>query len=538
MTLHTSTDAPITCAYWDELVDEDGFLARGRNRYPCKYVVYTDGTNIYAENGDTGVLDYGGPNNRGGVSGVNAAAVIQAALSALTGGSVVVKKGTYTIGATLIPPANVGLFGEAPLNSVIFQTSSDIPIIRIQNNYCSLNNLQLSVLTDPYTSSALLIEDTNPMSLGEFGNLHITRASALGNEGYAIKLNAANVGKGMTFLHLYNLVLLGGFEWMIYGTAIVGSWIGGVLIDNVAIGGGNRNGIILTGPGVISSNQFDQIRYQCSANTVTPLSIDGYRNLIINFIEFDTYLSLTGVTSIIQATANRTALLGCSITLRDLGQYSMIDNRLGDSIGYTKYPYFHMLPMIFDHFFGSALNTAIWTTTLVGTGAAGHIIVAAPTGIGGGIFYAQTGAGGGSTALMNTNGYALVPHPTCLFYARLQGTNPTASARVHIGTRYDATYNSYFEFDTAVSANWSFITTNNAGFTRTPLGIAADTNWHAFKFIYADVGVYVYIDEVLLATVTTNLTTVSQEPYIYVANLAAENKQLLLDYYGHTRNVA
>ena len=85
MTLKPAANAPITCVDWGNLADEDGFLALGRNRYHCSYVVYTDGTYYYAENGTTGALDYGGPSSNGGASGTSAAAVIQAALDALGG---------------------------------------------------------------------------------------------------------------------------------------------------------------------------------------------------------------------------------------------------------------------------------------------------------------------------------------------------------------------------------------------------------------------------------------------------------------------
>jgi len=106
MVLPTSADAPITCAHWDQLCDVDGFLALGRNRYTVNYVVYTDGTYFYAENGSTGVLDYGGPTNEGAVSGTSAAAVINAAIAALPadGGTVKVKTGSYPLSTSIIIP--------------------------------------------------------------------------------------------------------------------------------------------------------------------------------------------------------------------------------------------------------------------------------------------------------------------------------------------------------------------------------------------------------------------------------------------------
>jgi len=107
MVLKTSSGAPITCTDWDDLTDEDGFLALGRNRYHCSYVIYTDGTYFYAENGATGNLDYGGPNNLPGgtVSGTSAVAVIQAAIDALPStseGEIYIRKGTYPITEAIV----------------------------------------------------------------------------------------------------------------------------------------------------------------------------------------------------------------------------------------------------------------------------------------------------------------------------------------------------------------------------------------------------------------------------------------------------
>jgi len=97
MTLHTSADAPITCAYWDEVVAEDGFLGLGRRRRCCTYAIYTDGTYYYSENGTTGALAYGGPNNlpAGTVDGTNFRDVFQATIDALDRGSICIGEGVY-----------------------------------------------------------------------------------------------------------------------------------------------------------------------------------------------------------------------------------------------------------------------------------------------------------------------------------------------------------------------------------------------------------------------------------------------------------
>lgn len=103
MVLPIAADGPMDCTDWDELCDEDGFLARGRNRYPVTYVIYTDGTYYYAENGVTGNLDYGGPNSIV-VNGTSFPLVCQAAIDATnaTGGIIRLRAGTYPLGTTTL----------------------------------------------------------------------------------------------------------------------------------------------------------------------------------------------------------------------------------------------------------------------------------------------------------------------------------------------------------------------------------------------------------------------------------------------------
>jgi len=155
MVLHDSSSAPITCTYWDELVAEDGFLGLGRNRYHCSYVVYTDGTYFYAENGETGNLDYGGPNNRGLVTGTDAHDVIQAAINA-TGtpnGVVYIKSGVYSLDATLTLP------NFAQIHGPFSRRATEIGV----NLLCG------SVLQLPDNSDINMFENANPWPVGNVG---------------------------------------------------------------------------------------------------------------------------------------------------------------------------------------------------------------------------------------------------------------------------------------------------------------------------------------------------------------------------------
>jgi len=125
MVLPTSSDAPITCAHWDEVMDEDGFLALGRNRYHCSYIVYTDGTYYYAEDGTTGILNYGGPNNRGAITGTDFQAVMQAACDDLaSGGLIKLRAGSYSLTGTVTPGNNsTGIIGEGE-STIITRTDN------------------------------------------------------------------------------------------------------------------------------------------------------------------------------------------------------------------------------------------------------------------------------------------------------------------------------------------------------------------------------------------------------------------------------
>jgi len=106
MSVHKIAAGPWGCGDLDALATFLGAAPDtnkgGRNRYHCSYVIYTDGTYFYAENGATGKLDYGGISNEPGgtVSGTSAVAVIQAAIDALptaSEGEIYIRRGQYPI---------------------------------------------------------------------------------------------------------------------------------------------------------------------------------------------------------------------------------------------------------------------------------------------------------------------------------------------------------------------------------------------------------------------------------------------------------
>jgi len=78
--LPPTTGGPWGCSEFDTLAN---FLGEARNRYTVRYLLYSDGTYYYAENGTTGVIDYGGSGDNGGATGTDGAAVFLAAMGAL-----------------------------------------------------------------------------------------------------------------------------------------------------------------------------------------------------------------------------------------------------------------------------------------------------------------------------------------------------------------------------------------------------------------------------------------------------------------------
>lgn len=111
-------NCPVSPVDWEDLIEflgaGDGTQFGGRCRHECTYVIYTDGTYYYAESGITGKIVYGGPNNEGvpAVSGTDAAAVIQATINALIGiGGKIKIKGQYNtiypIGTMITIPATI-----------------------------------------------------------------------------------------------------------------------------------------------------------------------------------------------------------------------------------------------------------------------------------------------------------------------------------------------------------------------------------------------------------------------------------------------
>jgi len=116
----------------------------GRNRYPYEYVVYTDGTYYYAENGTTGELDYGGPNDEGAATGTDAAAVIQAAIDDMVNGQgMFIRSGTYPINTGLTINVGITVTGENRRSTILDRGAGADYCIQVGNDVGLLTHVLL-----------------------------------------------------------------------------------------------------------------------------------------------------------------------------------------------------------------------------------------------------------------------------------------------------------------------------------------------------------------------------------------------------------
>ncbi len=84
---------------------------------PYSYVIYTDGTNYYAKNGTTGVVKY---------SGTNASIILNDVAG--SGGTVFIKKGTYSLTTPVVLHGQTSLMGEG-ITTILMKTTNQDAII-------------------------------------------------------------------------------------------------------------------------------------------------------------------------------------------------------------------------------------------------------------------------------------------------------------------------------------------------------------------------------------------------------------------------
>ena len=95
-------NATITNITGSTLISGSSIIASHGLVKPYTYIMYSGSNYFWAENGSTGLVDFGGSANAGGVDGTSATNVLQSAVNAsLHGGVVFVKPGIYPITASI-----------------------------------------------------------------------------------------------------------------------------------------------------------------------------------------------------------------------------------------------------------------------------------------------------------------------------------------------------------------------------------------------------------------------------------------------------
>jgi hypothetical protein len=212
------------------------------------------------------------------------------------------------------------------------------------------------------------------------------------------------------------------------------------------------------------------------------------------------------------------------------GQISNISN-----YGFIQFPAYHHLSEFDEALSGDTAlaSTVIAKAYWVGSGTSGTQTLIASNSQASYIQLATTTTGS-RTSILNFNRRCCRIGLSSAVEFRFQLSNIT-NTTLKLGLYYDATHYVYFLFDTAIdAANIYAARDNAAGETRTDTNqnLSAST-WYHFKIALdsSTTSAFFYINESLVATVTTNFPTGSNlTPYAYVDNKDQnENKILSID---------
>jgi len=143
----------------------------------ASYIIFTDGTMVYARNGTTGAIDY---------NGTDAATVINSVANALTsGGLILLKGGTYSITSKVsLPYQGLILQGESP-EHVVLNLSGDGEI-SIETGYITIKNFE--ILADSTKNAINTDSVSGDHRWITLENLHMYRY----NSQYLVSLNDVN----------------------------------------------------------------------------------------------------------------------------------------------------------------------------------------------------------------------------------------------------------------------------------------------------------------------------------------------------------
>ncbi|MCX6821839.1 MAG: right-handed parallel beta-helix repeat-containing protein [Candidatus Aenigmarchaeota archaeon] len=185
------------------------------------YIVFTDGTNIYARNGMTGEIEF---------QGTDATTIIQSTINSLgtNGGKIFIKEGTYLLTDTIYLNSRIaldGVKGETELTLVDNVNKNVLSTITTNNNYyITISNLKINgnKQNNPVGLSGIYLWQTY---FSRFENLQITN-----NKGHGINISASSGNKSDVNLFVNNMINANDgdgihFERYAYGQKVISNTI-------------------------------------------------------------------------------------------------------------------------------------------------------------------------------------------------------------------------------------------------------------------------------------------------------------------------
>ena len=225
----------------------------------ASYIISTDGTNVYARNGQTGAIDY---------NGTDAASVIQSALNALgtVGGKIFIKAGTYLITKSISVPANTEIEGEGWATELKIPDgfNANIKVLYINGDNVVIKNIKLNGNREAQTTGLIV----GVQVASGYKNLHVENClfqsfmlNAIGAIGYyhsIINNVFTDIGSIAVTTGAYYILIEGNMFYSNLGSAI---WAGGYynsIVGNQIIDGAS-DGIVVDGSrfALISGNYLN-----------------------------------------------------------------------------------------------------------------------------------------------------------------------------------------------------------------------------------------------------------------------------------------
>lgn len=182
----------------------------------------------------------------------------------------------------------------------------------------------------------------------------------------------------------------------------------------------------------------------------------------------------------------------------------------------------------FDDFIGRVIDPFKWGMRGGTGGSTQHI-----AGVGGQL--RVTAAGGGLDYEVNQVdrcAYSAVAGGTCAFRVRI----PDITLGMFEWGFDAASPNQYadwmcFDADSNSSSNWRCGTSASSVVTWVDTGIPVDTNWHVGRIELSSANAKFFFDGILVATITTNLSALLLQPFLYVYTNGASARTLYADWF-------